>query len=96
MELWFAKGVLLREGGVGVWVWWRVFLLGERLGWVGERVDWVWRFDCWGWRFLSGTSSFSKVHVFVFVCSWDFAIVLLITCSFVLTFFFWVTDRVLI
>lgn len=41
----------------------------------------------WYVKFLKGTC-------FVFVCSWDFAIVLLITCSFVLTFF--LGDRVLI
>jgi len=70
----------------------RGFLLGERLDWVGERVDWVWRFDFWGWRFLSGMSNFSKVHVLGFVCSWDFDVVLLITCSFVLTLFFF-SDR---
>ncbi len=95
-------GLAAFGGWFWVWVWWRfssrveLGVQGVELGWVGERVDWIWRSDCWGWRFLSGMSNFSKVHVFVFVCSWDFDIVLLITCNFVLTFFLGVTDRVLI
>ncbi len=54
MELWFAKGVLLREGEVGrVWVlWlrvmggWRLLVDGSGCGFgggflLGERLDWV-------------------------------------------------------
>ncbi len=49
-----------------------------------------------GVEILKWNVKFLKGSCFVFVCSWDFDSVLLITCSFVLTFFGGVTDRVLI